>query len=121
MLSHPTILMRSFAVLMLFLALFLGSNGNYQPVLPIMTFVNVKLASMIKILKLQETQKHYSGTYDRFLLSTKTSGWMVCKEYAASIWIKNNNWAPAWQTYFRFANDPTYLLQIILKKTAYFL
>ena len=81
----------------------------------------LKLASMIEILKLQETQKHYSGTYDRFLLSTKTSGWMVCKEYAASIWIKNNNWAPAWQTYFRFANDPTYLLQIILKKTAYFL
>ena len=68
---------------------------------------DVKLASAIEILKLQETQKYYSGAYDQFLISTKTSGWTVCKEYAASLWIKKVSWASSWEAYFRLSNDPS--------------
>lgn len=64
------------------------------------------VASEIEILKLQETIKQYTGKYDEILLSTKTSGWSKCKEYANSFWIKKMNWIEIPESYFRLTNDP---------------
>lgn len=62
---------------------------------------------MIQIIKLQDALKHYPGVpnqYDKFLLSTKTSGWSICKDYAASLWIKKISWLGNWETYLRVSN-----------------
>ena len=60
---------------------------------------------MIEIVKLQENLKHYSGAYDQFLLATKTSGWTICKEYAATSWVKKVSWAANWETFLRISNE----------------
>ena len=60
---------------------------------------------MIEIIKLQENLKHYSDAYDQLLLATKTSGWTICKEYAASSWIKKVNWSGDWEGLLRVSNE----------------
>ena len=63
------------------------------------------IASTIEILKLQETPKQYTSVYDQYKLNTRTSGWSVCKQYAASFWIKKVSWTSDWESYARITSD----------------
>lgn len=61
---------------------------------------------MIEIIKFQETEKLYAKEYVQVNLSTKTSGWELCNEYAGSTWIKKVNWTGNWEMYYRISNNP---------------
>ena len=61
----------------------------------------------IEILKLQETSKLFTGAYDQIMFSSKTSGWTVCKEYAASFWVKKVSWSAACDIFLRISSNPS--------------
>ena len=75
-------------------------------ILRLINFSTALLASEIEIVKLQETQRGYDGTFDSYDLSTKTTGWEVCKKYAVGLWIKKNSWVGGWETHVRFSSTP---------------
>ena len=68
--------------------------------------VNSLIEASVEILKLQETAKSYTGAYDQIMLSTLTSGWTVCKEYAATLWVKKISWSSNYyDMIFRLSNN----------------
>ena len=99
-------LLCAFPVFLLNYALLLSMRGIYSHFPHILTAMISEVAA-VEILKFQETQKQFAGTYDQFLLSTKTSGWTNCKQYAASLWIKKVSWYGSWETYMRISHAPT--------------
>jgi len=62
-------------------------------------------AENVEIVKLQEDLQQFTTTYNILSLSDFTSGWTVCKEYTAGLWVKKINWGSAYDLQLRISNN----------------